>query len=178
MARPSRTRDHGPTQVSASPRSRGSPKTASPASCTQPGARAAHAGGADRPSRPGRHAGLRGRETDDDHFGARWQREDVTDAHRGRPAGPGPGTQSPGSGDDRLHAWEPAHRTLPTLRPTPQRIQRTIRRRCARFRIPGLITLRKGDTPARRSGAPARRRDCRLSGSLSLSRSTMAAGPG
>ena len=41
----------------------------------QPGARAAHVGGADRPSRPGRHAGLRGREADDDHLGARWQRK-------------------------------------------------------------------------------------------------------
>jgi hypothetical protein len=35
----------GPHYLSAPPRSRSTPKTASPASCTQPGARAAHVGG-------------------------------------------------------------------------------------------------------------------------------------
>ena len=35
----------GPHYLSAPPRSRSTPKTASPASCTQPAARAAHVGG-------------------------------------------------------------------------------------------------------------------------------------
>src|SRR5215211_5398122 len=49
----------------------------------------------DRPPRPGRRAGPRRREEDDDHLGARRQRKDLAAARVGRPSGSGP--------PDRLH---------------------------------------------------------------------------